>query len=85
MTRNFAQRRCRYCDTRGGDFGRHAGTCLPPEELAALARYAAENGPRWRAKLREHWFQGGTELRYLRNAVGPARLHKIKPPATPSA
>lgn len=81
MSRNFAQRRCRYCNKLGGDFGRHPGPCLPTEVLQELATYAAENGQRWRAKLREEWLQGGDALRYLRNAVGPANLHKIKPPA----
>lgn len=81
MSRNHGQRRCRYCRAHGGDYGRHPGNCLPPEELKALAAYAAEHGKQWRAKLRLHWFHGGDHLRYLRNAVGPAQLHKIKPPA----
>lgn len=80
MTRNFRQRRCRYCDKHGGDYGQHSGACLPPEVLLELYEYAQANGSRWRSRLREEWFQGGDVLRYLRNAVGPSRLHRIKPP-----
>lgn len=53
--------------------------CLPDEVKAELTRWIKQHGVRWRAALREHWLRDGDELRYLRNAIGPSGIAKIRP------
>jgi hypothetical protein len=77
--RNFGQRKCRYCGSHGGDFGRHNSPCLSPEELAALKEYVKTNGRTWRSKLREAWTRDEPILREVRNRVGPSKLDLLKP------
>lgn len=76
--RGFGQRRCSYCGKHGGDYGRHTGPCLAPETLAALKAFVADNGVRWRAKLREAWTRGEPVLQEVRNMVGPTGLDRLK-------
>ena len=77
MVRNFGQRRCRYCGSRGGDFGRHFDPCLTRGEVQALVAYADKHGTRWRAALRAAWARGDDVLPELRRRVDPAELNLI--------
>lgn len=77
--RNFRQRRCRYCGSHGGDFGRHQSPCLSPAELDALKDFVRVNGRTWRSKLREAWLNEEPILREVRNRVGPSGLKRLKP------
>ncbi|MER9961652.1 hypothetical protein NKJ72_11905 [Mesorhizobium sp. M0045] len=61
---------------------------LPPlsaVELAALQRYAAKHGRRWKSVLRGAWmghapYDDGGTLRTLRNTHGPSWLDGFKLP-----
>ena len=77
MTRNFGQRRCRYCGKWGGDYGVHSQPCISVEERQALIAFREENGIRWRSKLRDSWTRGEPILQELRNVVGPSGLDRI--------
>jgi hypothetical protein len=76
--RNFSQRRCRYCGSHGGDYGRHGGQCISPEELESLKAWIDQNGRTWRSKLRDAWTREEPVLRELRNKVGPSGLDVIR-------
>ena len=60
-----------------------------PEQLAALQRYARDNGRNWKRELCSAWFDGsdvtrnvdGPYLRQVRNTFGPQWLMKFKLPA----
>jgi hypothetical protein len=49
------------------------------EEWAALVRYAASHGHRWKAALRADWENGRcqSELQQLRNRFGPSWLISV--------
>jgi hypothetical protein len=53
------------------------------EQLKRLDKFARDNGPRWKSKLRHMWFTGGDEneplLRQIRNQFGPIWLVDYKP------
>lgn len=59
---------------------------VPKEVTEALRRFAAENGPRWKSKLCDHWQKACADisdmderclLQQARNMIGPRRLYKI--------
>lgn len=60
---------------------------LTADELAALQRYAARHGRRWKSVLNDAW-QGlpphddSGILRTLRNSHGPTWLHRFRLPTT---
>lgn len=64
---------------------------LDPEQVAALQRYAARHGRRWKSILNNVWMGGaphdeGGTLRRLRNTHGPSWLHRYRlPKAKPRA
>ncbi|MGF6440439.1 hypothetical protein [Paraburkholderia youngii] len=66
-----------------------APTGVPPEVLAALQRFAATNGRRWKSVLLTLWETGRDEreadgplLRKMRINFGPSFLKKMRLPAT---
>lgn len=74
---SFGQCKCLWC----GRFKGHTDRCAVTEPMRqALRNYAAANGRAWRSKLLDAWFQGhdiGTELRTVRNVLGPSGLLRI--------
>lgn len=59
-------------------------TELNTEQTAALAAFAAKNGPKWKDKLADAWATGrdtaepdGHALRQIRNRFGPSFLAKL--------
>lgn len=56
-------------------------TCpIPTEVIERLRQFKAENGVRWKSKLRALWTAGHDDglLRQARNMIGPNQLDKIK-------
>lgn len=47
-----------------------------PQQLAALRKYARENGRSWKTQLASDWLAGRTEgyLQQVRNQFGPSWL-----------
>lgn len=50
---------------------------LSEPERQEVLDYIKRQGTRWRSKLSTAWAEGSTELRWLRNRVGPSGLYKL--------
>jgi hypothetical protein len=83
VVRNYYQSLCPYCGKHRNGPHRSQGCRMTEAMWAALVEWKKEHGRFWRARLRQAWLldeQTSSEIRQVRNVVGPSGLDKIKLP-----